>query len=52
MTIHFDRMTEPEIANYVTCLIDDYAKDVAQLSTSDGVGARGIDSIDSGPLPG
>lgn len=30
MTIHFDRMTEPEIANYVTWLIDDYAKDVAR----------------------
>ena len=30
MTIHFDRMTESEIANYVTWLIDDYAKDVAR----------------------
>lgn len=30
MTIHFAWMTEPEIANYVTCLIDDYAKDVAR----------------------
>ena len=30
MTIHFDRMTEQEIANYVTWLIDDYAKNVAR----------------------
>ncbi|WP_214872490.1 N-acetyltransferase [Exiguobacterium sp. s140] len=30
MTIHFARMTGPEIANYVTWLIDDYAKDVAR----------------------
>ncbi|WP_214785816.1 GNAT family N-acetyltransferase [Exiguobacterium sp. s183] len=30
MTIHFDKMREQEIVNYVTWLIDDYAKDVAR----------------------
>lgn len=30
MTIQFARMTEQEIANYVTWLINDYAKDVAR----------------------
>lgn len=30
MAIHFAKMTGQEIANYVTWLIDDYAKDVAR----------------------